>query len=329
MSAHKIATAVGVVGAGRWGTTLAHLAAGQGSAVTLWCEEPELADRINATRRSADRLPGLPALHKGVHATSHLLEIAQHCQLVLLAVPAARLRPVLRALGDVLDGSHLLVHAVRGMEVESGALPSQIIAEETCVLRHGALLGAALVDELLAGHPNAVVIASRFGEVTDAAQRALQGSPLRLRVERDVAGIEAAAAAASALALALGIADGLGFGPAARASLTAQAARELTLAVQAAGGEAASAQSVAGLGYLLVEREADSRDVQAGRLLAKGKSLAEVVAALGAVDGAAACRSLAALCVKKKVQVPVISGMAELLAGSIAMDAAVARYLAV
>jgi glycerol-3-phosphate dehydrogenase (NAD(P)+) len=318
---------VGIVGSGRWGTVLAHIAASQGSPVVLWCDHPDEAVRIEQTRANRDRLPELASLHSGVRATSELVDIARNCPLVILALPIGRLRPTLRLLGDVLDGSHLLVHAVRGMEAPSGLLPSQIVAQETCVLRQGAMLGAALVDELVAGKPNTAVLASRFAEVGEAAQAAFAGGPLRLELQRDLLGIEAAAATASAMAVGLGMADGLGFGPAARASLVAASASEMDSVVKAFAGDGSAARSVAGLGYLLVEREADSRDVQAGRLLARGQTVAEIEKNLGTVDGFAACRALDGICVKKKVAAPLLRGLAEVLSGRVGVHAAVAHYL--
>ena len=43
---------VGVVGAGSWGTALAHLMATKGNEVTLWHREPAVAEAINATHRN-------------------------------------------------------------------------------------------------------------------------------------------------------------------------------------------------------------------------------------------------------------------------------------
>jgi glycerol-3-phosphate dehydrogenase (NAD(P)+) len=314
MSGKAFRPKLGIVGAGRWGSTLAQLAVRQGTPVMLYSEDG-----------SVD--PGALPLPPDLQITTELLDIAQQCSLVLLAIPAARLRAQCRALGEVLDGAHLLVHAVRGLDPASGALPHQVMAEETAVLRTGALLGAALVDELRAGRPNAAVIASRFADVHDAVIQTLNGPVLHVRAERDQLGIEMAAAGASALALALGLADGLGFGPAARAGLVANAAGELAAAVIAAGGEAKSAYGLAGLGYLLVEQQSDSRDVQAGRLLARGQSLAQVLAELGPIDAIDAAQVLAKLCRSRGVEAPMLRGLGEVLAGRVALQDAVAAYI--
>ena len=39
--------AIGVIGAGAWGTALAQAMASDGSRVTIWAREPELVEEIN------------------------------------------------------------------------------------------------------------------------------------------------------------------------------------------------------------------------------------------------------------------------------------------
>ena len=43
-----------MLGAGAWGTAVAHLLATNGHKVTLWCHEPELADEINNQKLFAE-----------------------------------------------------------------------------------------------------------------------------------------------------------------------------------------------------------------------------------------------------------------------------------
>ena len=56
---------VGVIGAGSWGTTLAHLLAAKGLKVNLWVFEEELCETIRRTGENSIYLPG-HRLHKDV-----------------------------------------------------------------------------------------------------------------------------------------------------------------------------------------------------------------------------------------------------------------------
>ena len=62
---------VGVIGAGSWVTTLAHLLAAKGLETNLWVFEEDLCETIRRTRENTVYLPGF-RLHDNVHAHSSL-----------------------------------------------------------------------------------------------------------------------------------------------------------------------------------------------------------------------------------------------------------------
>ena len=53
-------TRVAVLGAGSWGTTLAHLLACKGAEVRLWAFEGEVVEAVNRRRENPVFLPGVP-----------------------------------------------------------------------------------------------------------------------------------------------------------------------------------------------------------------------------------------------------------------------------
>ena len=60
---------ISVLGAGAWGTALAHIAAENGKEVVLWAREPELIDEIKTKRRNTLFLPDV-ALNKNITPTN-------------------------------------------------------------------------------------------------------------------------------------------------------------------------------------------------------------------------------------------------------------------
>lgn len=204
-----------------------------------------------------------------------LAELAGESSLVLLSVPAKALRDVARRLSAHLDGSHVVVHTVRGLEPGSLAPPSRVVAEETCVRKIGALLGPALADEWQAGGPTAAVVASRFPEAVQKTQAALAGAGLRVYGSKDLPGVELSGAASSMVAFALGICRERALGATAEALLVTRGFAEIARLVVAVGGESKSAFGLAGLGDLLVQVQEDSQAVRAGRACALGELVDE------------------------------------------------------
>lgn len=285
---------IAVIGAGRWGTLLAQLAADAGHQVHLHCEDAATARTIRKTRKNPC-LPELDELHSRVAPTTGLAMVRDHCHLVLIAVAASRLREIGTALGERLDGAHCVVHALRGLEPDTVKVPSTVLREVTAARKVGAFIGPALVAELLSGHPNAVVVASRFPEVISAVQDVFAGPALRVYGNRDLRGAEVSAAAATMMAVAVGICLELQLGPAAMALLVSRSTAEMGRLVQAAGGDPTTAFGLAGLGDLIVAREANSRDVEAGRMVARGAEVEHIHSELGGVDGFRAAPIFASL----------------------------------
>ena len=115
---------VAVIGGGTWGLALASAAARAESDVVLVSRR-----ELNGTAP------------KGVRVVQTVKEAAQHARLLVLAVPSSVARSVARELGDHVDGSHYVVHGVRGLVSDDDDLVtiSDVSREETPVRRTGAL----------------------------------------------------------------------------------------------------------------------------------------------------------------------------------------------
>jgi glycerol-3-phosphate dehydrogenase (NAD(P)+) len=70
--------AIGVIGAGAWGTALAQVLASDGSEVLLWAREPELVEEINAAGPTACSCLGF-GWPETIRATGDLADLAA-CQ---------------------------------------------------------------------------------------------------------------------------------------------------------------------------------------------------------------------------------------------------------
>lgn len=254
---------VTVIGGGTWGLALACAAARADSEVVV------------LTRRDvSSQLP------KGARVVREMAEAARHARLVVLAVPSSAARAVARDLGDHVDGSHYVVHGVRGLEGEDLSTVSDIIRAETPVRRTGALGGPALAQDLLAGTPSVLVAGSRFPEVVEAVTAALGSSTLRIYPTSDLRGLEWASALVGCLTIAVGYAQSMKTSPGLVAALISRAIGEASRIAAAAGGEETTLLGLAGYGDLLASISQSERpEVIVGAALARGKQADEATRA--------------------------------------------------
>jgi glycerol-3-phosphate dehydrogenase (NAD(P)+) len=257
---------VAVIGGGAWGIALAAAAARAESDVVLF------------SRRDLDG-----AAPKGVRVVREMKEAARHARLLFVAAPSSACRKVAQELGDHVDGSHYVVHGVRGLVPgadEELQTISEVIREETSVRRTGALGGPALAQDLLAGRASVVVVGSRYPEVIEAATAAFQSPTFRVYPSRDLRGLEWASALVGCLTIAVGYAQAMHMSPGLVAALISRAIGEASRIAAAAGGEEATLLGLAGYGDLLASiAQAERPEVLVGQALAKGMSPGEATRA--------------------------------------------------
>ncbi|MBK9029728.1 MAG: NAD(P)-binding domain-containing protein [Myxococcales bacterium] len=309
---------VGIVGAGTFGTALAVALARAGRAVVLYTRTPAVAAAIATTRR-CPRLPDVE-VPASVRVVDDARALAAAARFLVVAVTSTDVGARLAELGGVVDGSHLIVHAIGALAAPDDVRVSELIERTTPVLRAGVLAGPALPRDLAGGQFASMVVASAFDEVVTEARRLLNLPPaLRLYGSHDVVGVELASALAGAYTAALGLADGAGVGVGPRAVLITRACAEAARLIEAMGGAARTFTGLAGLGNLLVRAGAeDDPDYALGRALARGVPLPSRT-----TEGARAAVTALRLAERARVRMPLLRGLAAVLAGRVSVaDAA-------
>jgi glycerol-3-phosphate dehydrogenase (NAD(P)+) len=272
-----------VLGGGSWGTALASILGSHGYETLLWMRDEERAKALNATHRNPAYL-GDAAIDTRVTATVDLTQAAQHAEVVIVAIPSNHFRSVMRRVGDHLTGDQVVISATKGLESEGLKRMSQLIAEETCVRKIGAISGPNLAREIVAGQPAATVVASAFESVIQKVERMLAGPTFRLYGNFDLPGTEYAGALKNIYAIAGGVASGLGFGANTLSTLITRGLAEMSRFGERYGAQRLSFQGLAGVGDLVATCSSTlSRNHTVGRHLAQGENLADIIANLGMV----------------------------------------------
>jgi len=242
---------VGIVGAGAFGTALGSVLARAGRRVVMWSRDEAIVSAITKTR-SCPRLPDAP-LPEPLEATTDPKRLASEARFLVMAVSSTDVRERAKELGEFLDGSHIVVHAIGALAAPTNERVSEVMARGLPTLKIGALAGPALPGDLAVGEFASMVVASAFDEVVAETRRLLNVPPgLRVYGSKDLPGVELASALSGAYTIALGLADGLDVGPGPRAVLVTRAVAEASRLGQAAGAQPKTFAGLAGLGNLLV-----------------------------------------------------------------------------
>jgi len=303
-----------VLGAGSWGTTVAHLAA-HNTPTVLWARDPEVAREVDAEHRNTRYLPDF-LLHEKLQATDDLAEAVRQADVLVMGVPSSGFRQTLEEVRNHLRPWVPVVSLAKGLEVGSKLRMTQVIEEVIPGHPYGVLTGPNLAKEILAGHAAAAVIAMSDFNVARRLQGLFATELFRVYVNHDVVGSELGGALKNVIALASGMADGLGAGDNTRAAVITRGLAELTRLGVAMGGEEMTFSGLAGMGDLLatcISRQSRNRHV--GEELGKGKTIEQVIEEMDQVaEGVKTAKVVLELADEHGVEMPITAEVAKVCA---------------
>ena len=272
---------VGVIGAGSFGTAIANLLA-HNVDVCLFSRQPQLVETINTTRRNQ----GVD-LSPRIQATSDLEELARKCTLIFPIVPSSGFREMILNLTPFLEPSHILIHGTKGFDFNQSDkgnnqdksitradvhTMSEVILQETVVVRVGCLSGPNLAIEIMEGQPTATVIGSKFNEVIREGKRVLGSKHFHVFGTHDILGAELAGALKNTIAIGSGILRGRGMGKNLQAMLITRGLIEMIYFGKAMGATSTAFFGTAGVGDLVATATSkNSRNFTFGYRLGQGE----------------------------------------------------------
>lgn len=313
---------VSVLGAGSFGTTIAHLAT-RNAPTVLWCRRPEVADEINSRHTHERYLPGYE-LAPELRATASLEDAVKSADVVVMGVPSHGMREVLAGVAQHVRPWVPVVSLAKGLEPGTHLRMTEVVREVLPEHRAGALTGPNLAKEIMAGFAAASVVAFDDPDVARQLQGVFHSGVFRVYTNRDVIGCELGGALKNVIAIATGMGDGLGVGDNTRSAVITRGLAELTRLGVAMGGEPATFAGLAGMGDLIATcTSRQSRNRHVGEELGKGRSLDEIIADMNQVaEGVKTTRVVMELGAKHGVELPIsheVNGV--LYEGRTAMDA--------
>lgn len=312
-AAHRAA----VLGAGSWGTALAIHLSGVGHDVVLWGRDQTLIAEMAARRSNPTYLPDL-TFPEPMKVSDDLAHALKGVRYVVIAVPSHGLRALLRQAVPHLPDGAILVSATKGLEAETMASMSQVMAEESRG-RHPivVLSGPSFAAEVARGLPTALVAASHDETAVRCVQDEFRSKAFRLYASDDVAGVEIGAALKNVIAIAAGMVQSMGLGHNATSALITRGLAEISRLAFAMGGRRETLAGLSGLGDLVLTCTGGlSRNRHVGIELGHGRPLAEILAGMKMVAEGVRTTSVAlALAHTHGIELPIVAKMQEVFEG--------------
>ena len=325
-------SAIAVLGAGAWGTAFAiHLAHCRDQRpVSLWARDETQAEAIRKSRRNQRYLPGV-TLPRPITVTASLAQALENASLIVAAPPVAALPDLMAQCRSSFSSKEIpFFWLSKGFLAgkDHAMLPHQLLTERW-LAPVGQIAGPSFAQEVAAGLPTALVVASTEFSCAKRVADEVRGGRMRVYPNDDIIGVETGCAMKNIMAIAAGICDGLGLGYNARATLMTRGLAEMARFTEALGGKETTMMGLAGLGDLILTCTGHlSRNRQVGLLLAEGLALDDILARLGHVaEGVASARAVSVLAERFNIELPISDVIANILDGHLTPMAAVESLL--
>ena len=297
--------------------------------VVLLLRDPYLCKDINDKHYNTRYLPDYE-LPGRVTATTSAEAALCGAQYAIHAVPVQHSRAFLTSIKQYIDPSLPIISVSKGIEVSTGKvmsdlIPSALERRQPMVFLSGPSFAKEVMDE----RPTGLVAASRDKALCREVQNLFASPIMRINITTDVIGVEICGALKNVLAIAAGIVEGLELGNNAMAALISQGCSEIRWLAEKMGAKPATISGLSGLGDIMLTCYGSlSRNRSVGVRLGKGEALSDIMASSSQVaEGVPTAGAVVSLARKYRVQLPVLTAVAQVLNGHLSAAEAVAEIM--
>lgn len=338
MGSKNIYNPVGVIGIGSFGTAVSNLLSNNTN-VILYGRNPVQVEEVKSTGFCSNQ-----RLNKNIELTSDLEYLADRCTIIFPVIPALTFRSLMQSLSHYLKPYHIIIHGVKGFDLKGDVKKlnaqkyvsrnevrtmSEVVREESVVIRIGCIAGPNLADELAQGQPSATVVASKFNEVIRAGQKLLRTNRFQVYGSTDLVGVELSGALKNIIAIASGALTGLGLGENSRGFLISRGMVEMIYLGKVLGGNTQAFLGLAGIGDLVTTCSSQlSRNFTVGYRLAKGESLQAIVDSMDeTAEGIHTVKLTRSLAKYHKIRAPITEKLYDVMFGDLPPETALSYLM--
>jgi len=298
---------IGILGAGSWGIAFGNLLIDNSQEVLIWARRKKYVEEVNYTKKT----PYLKNIEVKATLTNDLKEFLEFTEILVIAVPVQFIRNIFQEIIKYDYKFSLILNLSKGIEIKTLKRVSEIV-KEYFKAPYTVLSGPSHAEEVAKKIPTAVTVA---GNNYNFFQKILSNDYFRVYSSEDVTGVEIAGALKNVMAIAAGILDGFGDWDNSKAALMTRALFEMIKFGKEFGAKEETFFGLAGVGDLMVTcNSKHSRNRKLGELIAKGKSLNEILSLTNMVaEGMFTVQAVKNFSINKNIDMPISNEVYEIL----------------
>ncbi len=305
---------VTILGTGAYGLALSKVLIENNNEVIMWTKFEEEKEELLKTRKSL-KLKNFE-LDNSVVITTNLKEAIEFSTLVVFAIPTAFVTDVCKNLSNYIKSNQHICIASKGIDQQTCLFIHDIIKKQIKTKNIGAISGPSFAIDLVEGFPVGLSVASKNKKTIDCIKAAFSNNHFKLYSTNDIVGVEVCGAVKNIIAIASGIIAGMGYPISTQALLITESLHDIKLLIHALGGSKNTILSFAGFGDILLTCTSEkSRNYCFGKLIGQDAPKQQIIEFTNniTVEGICTLKSIYKLIKSKKINIPIIDIMYNIL----------------
>ncbi len=307
---------VTILGAGAYGFALASILNKNKNSVVVWSFDINETKELNSKRKSP-KLKGYK-IPKEIVITNDLKESLTDTDLVIISVPAFAFEETTKKMNKFIDKKVPVVIATKGIQRGTCRFLHDVFTS-ICKNSYAIISGPTFAYDIIKDVPIGLTLATKSNKVEETVRNAFENDKVRFRRSRDIVGVEICASIKNVIAIASGMLEGMKVTDSTRALFLTESINDIKELIYALGGRKKTILSYAGFGDILMTCTSEiSRNFSFGYLIGSGASKKEIDNYLKntTVEGMYTLESIHKLVRKKKVKIPIINLIHDIINGT-------------
>ena len=256
---------IGILGAGAYGIALASVINKNHGKVQVWTPIKEEYETLQQTR-VVSKLNNY-VLPETITITNDIKEVCADKDLIVIAIPTQFLNDVILQMKPYITTQHLCI-ATKGMENNTCRFCHDMITSQINTTRIAAISGPTFAIDMINEVTVGLALGTKNEETENIVKKAFCNNFLKLRVTKDITGVEFCGAIKNVIAIAVGMIDGMNLPESTKAMFITESLHDVSELLEIFDGNKKTILSFAGFGDLLLTcTSPKSRNFSFGKLI--------------------------------------------------------------
>lgn len=305
---------IGILGCGAYGLALASILVNNKNNVTMWTHSSEELVELTNSRKSKKIDYLIP---DDIKFTNAINETIIGMDLIVIAVPAFAFESSVKLMKEYILKKQPVLIATKGIQQNTCLFLSDVfnkyLNNDIAVIS-----GPTFAVDIVKKVPIGLSLATKSKKMESIVRKCFENDYTKFRRNKDIVGTEICGAIKNVMAIASGMLEGMGASDSTRALFLTESMNDIKELIDALGGKKKTILSFAGFGDILMTcTSKNSRNFSFGYLIGSGSNQDEINNYLknSTVEGMYTLKSIHKLVKKKKVKMPIINLIYDIIEG--------------